>query len=98
MEITNQFSIKYRPHTWEEVVGQDSVVKALRKRIIDGNYGVKKSETLKKYNTEKNWVTNSDNAAKQVVVFISNWLLKKFPEPENTEEVENEIRRLNKLL
>ena len=39
MEITNQFSIKYRPHTWEEVVGQDSVVKALRKRIIDGNYG-----------------------------------------------------------
>jgi hypothetical protein len=66
--------------------------------IIDGNYGVKKSETLKKYNTEKNWVTNSDNAAKQVVVFISNWLLKKFPEPENAEEVENEIRRLNKLL
>lgn len=39
MEITNQFSIKYRPHTWEEVVGQDSVVKALRKRIVDGNYG-----------------------------------------------------------
>ena len=39
MDITNQFSIKYRPHTWEEVVGQDSVVKALRKRILDGNYG-----------------------------------------------------------
>lgn len=39
MEITTQFSIKYRPHTWEDIVGQDQVVKALRKRIIEENYG-----------------------------------------------------------
>lgn len=39
MEITNQWSIKYRPHRWEDVYGQDSTVKALRKRILTGNYG-----------------------------------------------------------
>lgn len=39
MEISNQFSIKHRPHCWEDVVGQDTIVKALKKRILDGNYG-----------------------------------------------------------
>lgn len=39
MEISNQFSIKYRPHNWEDIVGQDQIVKALRKRIIDKNFG-----------------------------------------------------------
>jgi DNA polymerase-3 subunit gamma/tau len=39
MEITNQYSIKYRPKTWEDVRGQDKTVKALRKRILENNYG-----------------------------------------------------------
>ena len=39
MDITSQYSIKYRPKKWDEVKGQDSTVKALRKRIIDKNYG-----------------------------------------------------------
>lgn len=39
MEISTQFSLKYRPHKWEEVFGQDQVVKALKKRILDNNFG-----------------------------------------------------------
>lgn len=39
MEISNQFSIKHRPHDWESVVGQDAVVKALKTRILTNNYG-----------------------------------------------------------
>ena len=39
MELTSQYSIKYRPKKWEDVKGQDAAVKALRKRIIDKNYG-----------------------------------------------------------
>lgn len=39
MEISSQFNIKHRPHDWEGVVGQDTVVNALRKRIITRNYG-----------------------------------------------------------
>ena len=39
MEITSQYSIKYRPKTWDEVKGQDKTVKALRKRILDNNFG-----------------------------------------------------------
>ncbi len=39
MEISSQFSLKYRPHKWEDVYGQDQVVKALRKRIVEENYG-----------------------------------------------------------
>lgn len=37
-EKTSQYSILYRPHTWDEVYGQDMVVKALRKRAIDNNF------------------------------------------------------------
>ena len=39
MELTSQYSIKYRPKKWEDVKGQDAAVKALKKRILDGNYG-----------------------------------------------------------
>jgi len=39
MEMTEQWSIKYRPHTWEDIYGQDQIVKALRKRILEENYG-----------------------------------------------------------
>lgn len=30
----NQYSLKYRPHYWEDVYGQDNTVKALRGRIL----------------------------------------------------------------
>lgn len=36
--ITTQFSIAYRPRVWEDVYGQDFIVKDLRKRIIDDNF------------------------------------------------------------
>lgn len=39
MEISSQFNIKHRPHTWEDIVGQDTTVRALKKRIQTGNYG-----------------------------------------------------------
>lgn len=39
MESINQFNIKYRPRKWEEVFGQDPIVKSLKKRIKTGDYG-----------------------------------------------------------
>ncbi len=39
MESINQFNIKYRPRKWEDVFGQDTIVRALRKRILSGDYG-----------------------------------------------------------
>ena len=36
-EIT-QYSIKYRPRKWEEVYGQDQIVKALKKRSLENNW------------------------------------------------------------
>ena len=39
MESINQYNIKYRPRKWDEVYGQDQIVKALRKRILSGDYG-----------------------------------------------------------
>lgn len=39
MEIINQWSIKHRPRTWDDIVGQDTVVKALKKRILNKDYG-----------------------------------------------------------
>lgn len=37
-EKTSQFSIKYRPKTWEEIFGHQFVVKSLKERIIKNNY------------------------------------------------------------
>ena len=39
MESINQWSIKYRPRNWEDIYGQDQIVKALKKRILSGDYG-----------------------------------------------------------
>lgn len=33
-----QYSIAYRPHKWEDVYGQTTVVDALRKRVLSNNY------------------------------------------------------------
>ena len=33
-----QYSIAYRPHRWEDVYGQDVVVNALRKRVLENNF------------------------------------------------------------
>lgn len=35
--MTTQYSIKYRPRKWEEVFGQNDIVKSLRKRVIEDN-------------------------------------------------------------
>lgn len=37
-EITSQYSIKYRPRTWEEIYGQPLIVKALRERVLQNNF------------------------------------------------------------
>lgn len=39
MESINQWSLKYRPRQWEDIYGQDQIVKALKKRILSGDYG-----------------------------------------------------------
>lgn len=39
MEFIQQWSINDRPRDWGSVIGQDPTVKALKKRIEDGNYG-----------------------------------------------------------
>lgn len=39
MESINQWSLKYRPRKWEDIYGQDQIVKALKKRILSGDYG-----------------------------------------------------------
>lgn len=36
--MINQFSLKYRPRVWEDVFGQDSIVQALRKRVLEDNF------------------------------------------------------------
>jgi DNA polymerase III gamma/tau subunit len=36
--MIEQFSLKHRPRTWEDVFGQDNIVKALRKRITENNF------------------------------------------------------------
>lgn len=37
-ETTTQYSIKYRPRVWEDVYGQDLVVKSLKERVINNNF------------------------------------------------------------
>ena len=36
--MTSQFSIKYRPRTWNNVYGHDNIVKALKKRSKEDNF------------------------------------------------------------
>ena len=36
--ITTQFSIAYRPRKWEDVYGQDNIVKDLKKRVLEDTF------------------------------------------------------------
>lgn len=38
MNEISQYSIKYRPHYFKDVYGQDSIVKALKKRVINNDF------------------------------------------------------------
>ena len=39
MAEISQYSLKFRPRRWEDVYGQDNIVKSLRKRILTDDPG-----------------------------------------------------------